>query len=203
MDTSNIGIKIEGRERYFSPIKSLRVWLFWRDKSYPFNFIGMGIPSITKKLGITEKECKKLLVEKLEELLLTLEDEALKIAIEGKISKLRYKFPKWKTTRVCVGCGVEFIPKYVRQIYHNAGCREEIKWKSEKARIKQKEKPCQPRRRLTVGELNNPKCPRCGGLSIKKGTRQRSDGIVQMYQCYSCKRVFPESYIEKRGANKQ
>jgi len=79
------------------------------------------------RLGIFEKrlseiwdEAEKLLIGKLEEVLPTLEDEQLKIAVKERITFLRHEPIKWKTElRVCrlEGCGNKFYPKKRNQIF--------------------------------------------------------------------------------------
>lgn len=198
MNLENIKLEFDTRKSRSSKRKfCFCTWLVWKDKSEPFNYIAGSVEKIAEKLGISIQEAEKLYIEKLEEVLPTIEDERIKKAIEERIRKIKHFPPRWRTPRVCVGCGIEFFPRMKRQFYHNSLCRKQTALERDKPRIKQRKEQLQPRLRLTIAELNNPRCPRCGNFSIKKGIRQRSDGIIQMYQCSVCKRTFPETYLGK------
>ena len=71
-------------------IRRIVVWLFWRDKAYPFNYIGRGAKGVAEKLGISELEAYQLLIAKIEERLPTIEDIALKKALEDRIQYYLY-----------------------------------------------------------------------------------------------------------------
>lgn len=147
MNSENIGIKIEEqRRRYKTRGKGLRIWLFWKNVDYPFSFIGVGVNTITRSLGITKEEAEKLLIGKLEEVLPTLEDEQLKIAVKERINFLRHEPIKWKTElRVCrlEGCGNKFYPKKRNQVFCKYECMK-------KAYRKPKRREDDPARALTA-----------------------------------------------------
>jgi len=66
MNKKNIGIKIQPIfEKDGVRIRMLKVWLFWEDKPYPLNFIGMGYESIARNLNISELQAVRLLILKL------------------------------------------------------------------------------------------------------------------------------------------
>jgi len=66
MNKKDIGIRIKPIfEKDGVKIKMLKVWLFWKDKPYPLNFIGMGCESIGRNLDISELQAIKLLILKL------------------------------------------------------------------------------------------------------------------------------------------
>jgi len=66
MNRKNIGIKIQPIfEKDGVRVRMLKVWLFWEDKPYPLNFIGMGCESIARNLDISELQAVRLLILKL------------------------------------------------------------------------------------------------------------------------------------------
>ena len=124
MNIDNIGIKID---RWNLKKKtgnlSFSVWLFWKNKEYPLNFIGRGVIGIAKQLAITQDEASKILIMKLNEFLVTVTDEEMKVAIEARLKKLRP--PAWKTPRTCVGCNKPYISRHTWQKYCTSECRKE------------------------------------------------------------------------------
>lgn len=94
IDIEKIGInvslrlrRVQSGRRYTKIEKtySLKFWLYWKTKPYPENYIGCGIPTVSKKLGISLEEATKLIVLKLKEALKTVQDKDLKIAIENRL----------------------------------------------------------------------------------------------------------------------
>ena len=66
MNKKDIGIKIQPIfEKDGVRVRMLKVWLFWEDKPYPLNFIGMGFESIARNLDISELQAIGLLILKL------------------------------------------------------------------------------------------------------------------------------------------
>ena len=66
MNKKDVGIKIQPIfEKDGVKIKMLKVWLYWKDKPYPLNFIGMGYESIARNLNISEPQAIRLLILKL------------------------------------------------------------------------------------------------------------------------------------------
>ena len=73
-----------------SRVRKVTPWLFWKNQEYPLNYIGRGAKSISEKLGISELEAYQLLIAKIEEKLPTIENLALKIALEERIKYYEY-----------------------------------------------------------------------------------------------------------------
>lgn len=190
MNSDNIGIKMDTRPRI------LRVWLFYKDGEYPFNYIGKGVSGVAKKLGINEQAAKDLLAEKFDELIAGTEDETVKTKLQKRLCVYRCVPPEWKKPRKCIGCSKSYIPYFRTQHYCSKLCHEQTKRKREEAHILRRLE----RKRQSRG-VGNPKCPYCNGPSRRKGTRKYGSGLVQAYMCYDCGKTFQPTYMTKRGPN--
>jgi len=101
MEKSKIGIEViptYGFHTYTShspndvdkdKIVRLTTWFFWKNKPYPLNHIGNGAISVSKNLGISLFDAQLLVIEKLEEILPTIENKVLKLAVERKLEAKR------------------------------------------------------------------------------------------------------------------
>lgn len=126
MNTDNIGVKVEywGLNRKSGKL-TLRIWLFWKNKEYPLNFIGIGVSRVARRLGITEKEAKKLIAMKLTDFLVTVTDEDVRDAVEKRIALYKAEPPKWKTElRTCKlkSCMKQFYPRKHNQRFCSHAC---------------------------------------------------------------------------------
>jgi hypothetical protein len=66
LNPKDVGLKIQPiYEKDGVKIRMLKIWLYWKDKPYPLNFIGMGYESVARNLDISELQAIKLLIRKL------------------------------------------------------------------------------------------------------------------------------------------
>ena len=98
MSWKNIGIRIQPIfEKDGVRVRMLKVWLFWEDKPYPLNFIGMGCESIARNLDISELQAIKLLVLKLKPEIVNIGNPSVRDKAELRLRHLEKKLILAKT----------------------------------------------------------------------------------------------------------
>lgn len=92
MNKKDIGIKIQPTfEKDGVRIRMLKVWLFWEDKPYPLNFIGMGFKSIARNLNISELQAIGLLILKLKPEIKNIGNPSVREKAEFRLKDLEKK----------------------------------------------------------------------------------------------------------------
>jgi hypothetical protein len=90
--------------------RPIKVYVYQKGVEYPFSFVGTGIYSISKTLGIPEKAAGLLLIAKISEVLGSVEDETVKHELTSRIKHLQATLAPKRVQR-CIQCGHSFYPK--------------------------------------------------------------------------------------------
>ena len=81
-----IGLRNSTFKRKNRPI---RMYVYKKDVTYPFSFVGSSRYSMSKNLGIPQKEAGLLLIAKINEVLRSVEDAAIKDVLELRVKRIQ------------------------------------------------------------------------------------------------------------------
>jgi predicted Zn-ribbon and HTH transcriptional regulator len=94
--------------------RRIRIYVYKKDVAYPFSFVGSSSYLISKNLGIPPKEAGLLLIAKINDVLRSVADAAIKDVLKLRVKRIQTAM-KPKKPKKCVNCGQSFSPKRKRQ----------------------------------------------------------------------------------------
>ena len=94
--------------------RPIQIYVYKKDVAYPFSFVGSSSYLISKNLGIPQKEAGLLLIAKINEVLRSVTDAAIKDKLQRKVKQIQTTIEPTKPKK-CVNCGQSFSPKRKRQ----------------------------------------------------------------------------------------
>ena len=90
--------------------RPIKIYVYEKGVEYPFSFVGTSIHSISKTLGVSKKAAGLLLIAKINEILRSVEEEAIKQELTVRVKHLQTTMNP-KKPKTCVQCGHIFYPK--------------------------------------------------------------------------------------------
>ena len=94
--------------------RPIRMYVYKKEVAYPFSFVGSSSYLISKNLGIPQKEAGLLLIAKINEVLRSVEDAAIKDVLTLRVKRIQTAIEPTKPKK-CVNCRQSFYPKRKRQ----------------------------------------------------------------------------------------